>query len=652
MTLRTPVFDNIPEELRAYPQWICWKAVPKGDRFNKIPIEPGTGKAARSNDPTTWRSYQEASTYYDANRGKLAGIGFVLSAEDPFTGGDIDHCRDPKTGELTGKAKTILQRLDTYSEISPSDTGIRFFCRGTLPGTGKAKDGVELYDRGRFLTITGGWLGNYSGNIEDRQNEIVSLYHELGGGNGNGSKPGQNPRGWQDETLSGVGAGGRHASALSLAARWAAKDFTPAEIAHFIITWNQKNNPPKPGLSDPNSKELQDIVAYATQGKTESTPIDTAPGTIMAPFPSQVMGGVAGDFARLYSTYLESPPEFFYIAFLTCLGSLLSGRVTLESELKPDPRFYALLLGQSADDRKSTALSKTVAFFRETVRDFATCWGVGSAEGLQARFEETAGLLLCFDEFKQFVSKCKITSSVLLPCVTSLFEENRYENRTKTTKVELYNAHLSILAASTIQTYEACWDTQFTDIGFNNRLFLVPGSASRRFAFPPKIPDGDKRALRKRLQELLSFCGRSGWEIPISTAGHDLYNQWYMNQETGSVHTKRLDTYAMRLMILLTVNELEGTVSAEIVQKVTTLCDWQKEVRKIHDPVDADSEIAKMEQKIRRVLEKGPKTERELKQLTNAARAGLWMYESAKRNLAAAHEIFFQKKIKRWVKKT
>jgi hypothetical protein len=652
--MRTVNLDNIPKELTEYPQWVCWKAVPKADgKIDKVPFDAGTGKPAKSNDPATWRTYHEAVGFYEKNCQKLAGIGFVLSESDPFTGGDLDHCRDPKTGKLTKKARAILQRFDTYTEVSPSDTGVRFFCRGELPGPGINKDGIELYSKGRFLTITGGWIGDYSGNIEDRAKEIQDLYKELRGHNG--TKPGESTKGWQDELLAGVGAGGRHLAAVRLACRWAALGASKTEITALITSWNDRNKPPKPELSDPTSKEFGDILDYAKvnaysnpKAENAKTQEKAEPEQAVSNFPAHVMTGLAGDFAKLFASYLESPPEFFYMAFLTCLGSVLSGRVTLESELKPQPRLYTLILGQSADDRKSTSLNKTTTFFREALADFQTCWGIGSAEGLQKRFEDKSNVLLCLDEFKLFVSKCKIQSSVLLPCVTTLFEDNRYENRTKKTKVELRNAHMSLLACSTIDTYEGCWDSQFTSIGFNNRLWLVPGTASKRFSFPAKIPDSEKQHIKKRLQEVLSFCGANTWEIPISPEARDLYHGWYLAQEAGSVHTKRLDTYAMRLMILLTVNELQGTVTPEIVKMATDLCDWQKEARKIHDPIDADSIVARLEEKIRRVLSRGKMTERELKQLTNANRAGLWFYESAKKNLMAAREIVCNKKSGLW----
>ena len=48
-------------------------------------------------------------------------------------------------------------------------------------------------------------------------------------------------------------------------------------------------------------------------------------------FPCYVMSGVAGDFAELYSSYLETPKEFLFISYLTCLGTTLANRLTLES---------------------------------------------------------------------------------------------------------------------------------------------------------------------------------------------------------------------------------------------------------------------------------------------------------------------------------
>ena len=359
-----------------------------------------------------------------------------------------------------------------------------------------------------------------------------------------------------------------------------------------------------------------------------------------------VMTGVAGKFASLYSSHLEAPIHFFYMSFLTCLGSVIADRATLALEITPQSRLYLLILGQSADDRKSTAIDKTVRFFQDTMESFPTCWGVGSAEGLQRKLKKNPSTLLCLDEFKQFIGKCTIKSSILLPCVNSLFESNRYESWTQKREIVLENVYLSLLAASTIETYERTWERSFTDIGFNNRLFLVPGSGKKRFSMPSKVPDNEIYFLRKELQSILSHVG-NGLELEIAEDAKLLYHDWYMNMER-SIHTKRLDTYALRLMVLLAVNDMKNAVDTETVSQAIALCDWQLEVRRIHDPIDADNNVAKMEEKIRRVLNKKSRTDRELKQYTNARQAGLWFFDTAKKNLQRSQELRWNKKERVW----
>jgi len=361
----------------------------------------------------------------------------------------------------------------------------------------------------------------------------------------------------------------------------------------------------------------------------------------------EIMTGAAGEFAEVYSAALEVPMHFLYISYLTCLRSIIAHKVTLNSEIAPQPRLFVVLLGESADDRKSTALNKTTGFFRETLTDFQACWGIGSAEGLQKLMEQSQNLLLCFDEFKQFISKCRIDGSVLLPCVNTLFESNRYQNITSKSEVNLERAYLSMLAASTVATYERTWDASFTDIGFNNRLFLVPGSGEKKFSFPKKISFEDKAKLRDRLGAILKAVAEET-EFDITPEAEAIYHNWYMNLER-TIHAKRLDTYALRFMILLAVNERRGRIDRDIVDKVARLMDWQLEVRRLHDPIDADGQTAKTEEKIRRILRaKGPLTDRDLKRHVHADRTGLWIYQTAIRNLQAAREIRWMKTEKQW----
>ena len=439
--------------------------------------------------------------------------------------------------------------------------------------------------------------------------------------------------------MSGVKQGERNNTIAKLAGQYIQKKLSREECLALLLMANERFDPPL------GEKEVERTLDSIIAAHGRNHPANASESNL--DFPLGVMGGVAGDFANLYSSYLESPPQFFFMAFLTCLGNVLSQTLCIDTEVEAQPRLYLVLLGQSADDRKSTSISKTVRFFKDAMMSgtFNVCWGIGSAEGLPDVLKSDKRLLLCFDEFKTFVAKSKIEGSVLLPCVNTLFESNRYEGRTKKLGVLIEDAYLSLMAASTVDTYENTWSSQFTDIGFNNRLFLVPGTGERKFAIPKPIPREEVARVAKGLGEILKHTNGNEMRLPISDAALKRYDLWYSTRES-SVHARRLETYAMRLMSLLAINELRNRVDEEIVEKVITLCDWQLRVRKVHDPVDADNVVAKMEEKIRRQLRAHRTlTRRNLSRNTHANRDGTWVFETALTNLMdRSKEVGFDKK--------
>jgi putative DNA primase/helicase len=79
--------ENIPGELKARPQWVVWKAV--GEKPDKVPYSARSGRRASSTDLLTWGTFQEALEAYQ--NGEYAGLGFVFSSADPYTGIDLDN---------------------------------------------------------------------------------------------------------------------------------------------------------------------------------------------------------------------------------------------------------------------------------------------------------------------------------------------------------------------------------------------------------------------------------------------------------------------------------------------------------------------------------------------------------------------------------
>jgi len=171
--------EKIPTDLRQFGQWVVWRyGKPRSSNGKppKEPIDPRTGALADPTDPASWRSFAEAMAVYRA--GGYAGIGVVLSANDPFTALDLDNCRNPDTGQIAAWAQQIIDALQSYSEVSPSGTGVRVMVAGKKPGGRCRRGSVEMYDQDRYVTMTGHHLAGTPESIESRQQELEAVHRE------------------------------------------------------------------------------------------------------------------------------------------------------------------------------------------------------------------------------------------------------------------------------------------------------------------------------------------------------------------------------------------------------------------------------------------------------------------------------------------
>src|SRR5699024_3299194 len=132
---------------------------------------------AKSNDESTWVSFEDAESQsfnYD-------GIGFFFKA--PYVGIDLDkvgneieaYLEEPDTDNIISE---FINVLETYAEISPSGTGIHLITKGELPPRGRRRGNVEIYDTGRFFTMTGKHIGGYNGINEDEYGQLNFLHNK------------------------------------------------------------------------------------------------------------------------------------------------------------------------------------------------------------------------------------------------------------------------------------------------------------------------------------------------------------------------------------------------------------------------------------------------------------------------------------------
>ncbi len=188
-----PNFQNIPEELKELPQWVVWKLVPNIDKDGapkkprKVPIDPKTGRDAKANDPRTWGTYDQALEFFSklkgkehnacGKTGKICGLGFEFSSNDPYVGIDLDHCWNGSGPQEW--ALDIIRDFGSYAEQSPTGTGAHILLRGKLPQGRRRKGSIEVYEEGRYFTVTGRLIDPNFRTIEDRSGRLQEFHSRV-----------------------------------------------------------------------------------------------------------------------------------------------------------------------------------------------------------------------------------------------------------------------------------------------------------------------------------------------------------------------------------------------------------------------------------------------------------------------------------------
>lgn len=175
--------DGLPQELKDNGHWCVWRYEQREgrDKPTKVPYNPRTGERAKSNDPGTFGTFQEAVAALWC--GGFDGLG--VGVFDGLCAIDIDHCIT-EGGPPSSLALDIVSTLGSYTETSPSGQGVRIFFRASgfdydkgRYYTMNAKQGLEIYVSGatsKFLTVTGNsapWGGIRP--IEERGTQLQTV---------------------------------------------------------------------------------------------------------------------------------------------------------------------------------------------------------------------------------------------------------------------------------------------------------------------------------------------------------------------------------------------------------------------------------------------------------------------------------------------
>lgn len=185
-------YNNIPHEMRAFRSWIVWRYETNPDdpqgKPRKIPYNPMTGRKASVTDPTSWTTFENAIKHLnfpcrivcdpesDPQLTGYSGLGFVLSAADPYAFIDLDDSdNDPTT---VARQQHIYSAFDSYSEMSPGGNGLHVIVKGSVE-KGRRRAFIEVYSSERYMTMTGNVYRDAP--IQERQELLKNLWDDLQG---------------------------------------------------------------------------------------------------------------------------------------------------------------------------------------------------------------------------------------------------------------------------------------------------------------------------------------------------------------------------------------------------------------------------------------------------------------------------------------
>jgi hypothetical protein len=153
----------VPAELRNRQQWLVWrfepnKKKPEG-KLLKVPYYANGnrrhGGQGDEKDRAQLVTLDVAMLALAAPRTKaFTGIGFAFLPDDGLIGVDIDKCIDRETGEISALAQEIITGCHSYTEYSPSRTGVHIIVTGQTKTFKSDAVGVEVFCSSQYFTFT------------------------------------------------------------------------------------------------------------------------------------------------------------------------------------------------------------------------------------------------------------------------------------------------------------------------------------------------------------------------------------------------------------------------------------------------------------------------------------------------------------------
>jgi hypothetical protein len=601
-------------ELIGSPQWLCWRSELRNGKATKVPYDPKNGDRASTADAKTWGTYEQAEEALGDPSNGYKGVGFVFTENDPYTGIDLDKCRDPETGEFEPWARELIQEIGTYTEISPSGRGVHMFVRAKLPGAGHRAGQIEIYSSGRYFTVTGESVPDTPDLIAERQELIDRLYSEgrtslknqprttkkplaptamltfiPAPGTGYSGSPWSNREDKLEDLANGQCDGYKSPSEADLAFCRMLADDTNGDLAEidqrfrasarYRPKWDEKR-----GAKTYGETTLQmAIQSWAGQ----RTPAEL--GRRVFPMNAKAHHGLIGDVIRTFEPHTEADPAALLVQFLVMFGNVI-GR-SAHFKVEGDTHFlnlFAVIAGASSKARKGTSLGRIKQLFSGQ-DGWGTTSGLSSGEGLIAAVADRdtgldgAGtqdkrLMVIEPEFASPLKNIDRDGNILSATMRQAWDGGDLSVMTRHSPLKATKSHISILGHITVDELRRCLTMSEQANGFANRFLWVSAQRSKLLPEGGHLADSDLGRLKVAVQDAIRFATFVE-EMRMDEAARSLWYRFYADVSQGSpglvgTLTARAEPQVRRMACLYALLDHSSLVRQEHLEAAISVWDY------------------------------------------------------------------------------
>lgn len=178
-TIHKPVWENIPDEMKKYNRWLCWKVAPDVKNPEKLTKKPANLTGGALNDWQKRELFEFSEVKQAVIDGYVDGIGFAPMST-PLQCVDLDN--DKGIEFISDDLRNITN--GGYAEKSPSGRGLHVWVIGSVPnGIGRKRktangEEIEFFTNSGWVTVSGDRYNDL--DPQENQEMINSIIEKYG----------------------------------------------------------------------------------------------------------------------------------------------------------------------------------------------------------------------------------------------------------------------------------------------------------------------------------------------------------------------------------------------------------------------------------------------------------------------------------------